>query len=139
MLALRKNIGKVTGDLVVNGLPIDPRTYPRMCGYVEQMSLHSPFTTVYEALEFSARLRLSTSVPRDEQDVFIEEVLDTLELRPIRDDIVGLRGRGLSLEELKRLTIAVELCANPSLIYLDEPTSGALLVLGALIACSTAP
>ena len=78
-------------------------------------------------------------MPRDEQDVFIEEVLDTLELRPIRDDIVGLRGRGLSLEELKRLTIAVELCANPSLIYLDEPTSGALLVLGALIACSAAP
>jgi ABC-type multidrug transport system permease subunit len=38
---------------------------------------------------------------------------------------VGLPGvTGLSTEQRKRLTIAVELVANPSIIFMDEPTSG---------------
>jgi ABC-type multidrug transport system ATPase subunit len=38
---------------------------------------------------------------------------------------VGLPGKsGLSVEQRKRLTIAVELVANPSIIFMDEPTSG---------------
>jgi hypothetical protein len=38
---------------------------------------------------------------------------------------VGLPGiDGLSTEQRKRLTIAVELVANPSIIFMDEPTSG---------------
>ena len=38
---------------------------------------------------------------------------------------VGISGKsGLSVEQRKRLTIAVELVANPSIIYMDEPTSG---------------
>ena len=38
---------------------------------------------------------------------------------------VGLPGiSGLSVEQRKRLTIAVELVANPSIIFMDEPTSG---------------
>ena len=31
---------------------------------------------------------------------------------------------GLSVEQRKRLTIAVELVSNPSVIFMDEPTSG---------------
>ena len=53
-----------------------------------------------------------------------QEVIDLLELNPIRKDVVGRKGEGLSTEQRKRLTIGVELVANPSLIFLDEPTSG---------------
>ncbi|PON56711.1 P-loop containing nucleoside triphosphate hydrolase [Parasponia andersonii] len=35
-----------------------------------------------------------------------------------------VRVNGLSTEQRKRLTIAVELVANPSVISMDEPTSG---------------
>ena len=39
---------------------------------------------------------------------------------------VGLPGvTGLSTEQRKRLTIAVELVANPAVVFMDEPTSGA--------------
>lgn len=31
---------------------------------------------------------------------------------------------GLSTEQRKRLTLAVELVANPSIMFMDEPTSG---------------
>jgi len=57
--------------------------------------------------------------------MFIEEVIELIELTSIREALVGLPGEnGLSTEQRKRLTIAVELVANPSIIFMDEPTSG---------------
>jgi ABC-type multidrug transport system ATPase subunit len=57
--------------------------------------------------------------------MFIEEVMDLVELNPLRHALIGLPGvNGLSTEQRKRLTIAVELVANPSIIFMDEPTSG---------------
>lgn len=51
--------------------------------------------------------------------------MDLVELNPLRNALVGLPGvDGLSTEQRKRLTIAVELVANPSIIFMDEPTSG---------------
>jgi len=57
--------------------------------------------------------------------MFIEEVMELVELKPLRNALVGLPGvNGLSTEQRKRLTIAVELVANPSIIFMDEPASG---------------
>lgn len=57
--------------------------------------------------------------------MFVEEVMELVELNSLRDALVGLPGvDGLSTEQRKRLTIAVELVANPSIIFMDEPTSG---------------
>lgn len=56
---------------------------------------------------------------------FVEEVMRLVELDTLRHALVGLPGStGLSTEQRKRLTIAVELVANPSIIFMDEPTSG---------------
>ena len=56
---------------------------------------------------------------------FVDEVAELVELDNLKDAIVGLPGIiGLSTEQRKRLTIAVELVANPSIIFMDEPTSG---------------
>ena len=57
--------------------------------------------------------------------MFIEEVIELVELDLVRNFLVGLPGiDGLSTEQRKRLTIAVELVANPSIIFMDEPTTG---------------
>ncbi|KAK3433876.1 hypothetical protein EUGRSUZ_D01157 [Eucalyptus grandis] len=57
--------------------------------------------------------------------MFVEEVMELVELNPIRDTLVGLPDvDGMSTEQRKRLTIAVESVANPSIIFMDEPTSG---------------
>jgi len=51
--------------------------------------------------------------------------MELVELKPLENALVGLPGvTGLSTEQRKRLTIAVELVANPSIIFMDEPTSG---------------
>ena len=55
----------------------------------------------------------------------MKEVLETIELEEIKDAMVGVPGQsGLSTEQRKRLTVAVELVANPSIIFMDEPTTG---------------
>jgi energy-coupling factor transporter ATP-binding protein EcfA2 len=51
--------------------------------------------------------------------------MELVELTPLSGALVGLPGvDGLSTEQRKRLTIAVELVANPSMVFMDEPTSG---------------
>lgn len=123
-LSGRKTAGHVQGEIRVNGHPKDQATFARISGYVEQNDIHAPGTTVYEALEFSAQMRL-IDVSQSDLKQFVGQVLELMELHPLRNSLVGLPGvSGLSVEQRKRLTIAVELCANPSIIFMDEPTSG---------------
>lgn len=57
--------------------------------------------------------------------MFIDEVMDLVELKSLKYAMVGLPGtNGLAAAERKRLTIAVELVSSPSIIFLDEPTTG---------------
>ncbi|KAI4350302.1 hypothetical protein L6164_004770 [Bauhinia variegata] len=125
VLAGRKTGGYIGGNITVSGYPKKQETFARISGYCEQNDIHSPHVTVYESLLYSAWLRLSPEVNADSRKMFIEEVMDLVELNPLRNSLVGLPGvNGLSTEQRKRLTIAVELVANPSIIFMDEPTSG---------------
>jgi ABC-type multidrug transport system ATPase subunit len=80
--------------------------------------------TIRETCEFSAKLRLESNDPAitpESIQKFIDQTLDMLELTPIQHFLVGSdETGGLSFEQKKRLSIAVELVANPSIIFLDE-------------------
>ncbi|KAH1094243.1 hypothetical protein GLYMA_14G127800v4 [Glycine max] len=125
VLAGRKTGGYIEGSITISGYPKRQETFARISGYCEQFDIHSPNVTVYESLLYSAWLRLPREVDRATRKMFIEEVMELVELNSIREALVGLPGEnGLSTEQRKRLTIAVELVANPSIIFMDEPTSG---------------
>lgn len=125
VLAGRKTGGIIEGNIHISGYPKKQETFARVSGYCEQNDIHSPCLTVLESLLFSAWLRLPTVVNMDTQQAFVEEVMELVELTPLSGALVGLPGvNGLSTEQRKRLTIAVELVANPSIVFMDEPTSG---------------
>jgi ABC-type multidrug transport system ATPase subunit len=84
--------------------------------------------TIHETVYFSAKLRLEETEPAVNDaniDKFVDQTLAMLELTNLRDLQVGDDDTGgLSFEQTKRLSIAVELASNPSILFLDEPTSG---------------
>lgn len=83
----------------------------------------SPELTVKETVLFSARLRLDPDLVASDEDkvAFVDRVLSDVELTDLQDALVGTDDtEGLSFEQKKRLSIAVELAASPSIIFLDE-------------------
>ncbi|KAH9670313.1 ABC transporter G family member 37 [Citrus sinensis] len=125
VLAGRKTSGYVEGEIKISGYPKVQETFARVSGYCEQTDIHSPNITVEESVIFSAWLRLAPEINSKTKAEFVNEVLETIELDAIKDSLVGIPGvNGLSTEQRKRLTIAVELVANPSIIFMDEPTTG---------------
>ncbi|KAM7501809.1 hypothetical protein LguiB_000713 [Lonicera macranthoides] len=125
VLSGRKTGGYIEGDIRISGHPKEQSTFARISGYVEQNDIHSPQVTVFESLLFSSSLRLPKEVNKEQRNEFVEQVMSLVELDTLRNALVGMPGiSGLSTEQRKRLTIAVELVANPSIIFMDEPTSG---------------
>ncbi|RKP09136.1 ABC-2 type transporter-domain-containing protein [Thamnocephalis sphaerospora] len=125
VLAQRKSTGTVSGDIRLQKQRPRP-DFGLLTGYCEQMDVHNAFATVRETIRFSAYLRRPQSVSKDEKDRDVERIIELLELDDIADALIGSpeTGRGISGEERKRVTIALELAANPTILFLDEPTSG---------------
>ncbi|TFY82436.1 hypothetical protein EWM64_g1573 [Hericium alpestre] len=120
VLAQRKNIGVIAGDILVDGCPLGS-DFARGTAYAEQMDVHEGTATIREAMRFSAYLRQPTEVPKEEKDAYVEEMIELLELQDLADAVV----ESLDVEARKRLTIGVELASKPELLlFLDEPTSG---------------
>ncbi|CAR26648.1 ZYRO0B14762p [Zygosaccharomyces rouxii] len=123
-LAKRANVGIVTGDMSINGKPVDS-SFERRTGYVQQQDIHIAEMTVRESLVFSARLRRPQSIPDAEKVADAETVMKLLDMEEYGDALVGGLGAGLNVEQRKKLSIGVELVAKPDLLlFLDEPTSG---------------
>ncbi|KAF1777689.1 P-loop containing nucleoside triphosphate hydrolase [Phytophthora cactorum] len=108
--------GRKTGGRILK----DPAIFSRITAYCEQMDIHSEAASIYEALVFSAKLRLPPTFTEEERMNLVHETLELLELTTIASEMVG----SLSVEQKKRVTIGVEVVANPSVLFLDEPTSG---------------
>ncbi|XP_042458774.1 ABC transporter G family member 45-like [Zingiber officinale] len=125
VLAGRKTAGYIEGSIKISGYPKKQETFARISGYCEQSDTHSPCLTVLESLWYSARLRLPSDIDTYTRSLFIDEVMELVELKELKNAMVGLPGvNGLAAEERKRLTIAVELVSSPSIIFMDEPTTG---------------
>ncbi|PON98277.1 ABC transporter, G [Trema orientale] len=101
-------------------------TFSRLIGYVEKLDAHQPYLSVRESLQFSAALRLDQAISPMNRCIHVELVLNQLGLLPYSNKLVGsLRdATGKTYEIAKKVTIAVELAANPSVLLLEEPISG---------------
>ncbi len=114
------------GSITINGYDMlaDSKTLQGVIGYVPQDDILNEELTVYENLMFNARL-IFDGKTRHEQEQLIEKALNDFDLVEARDLKVGNPlNKILSGGQRKRLNIALELMREPSILFVDEPTSG---------------
>ncbi|KAL5740804.1 hypothetical protein ACOSQ2_029984 [Xanthoceras sorbifolium] len=114
-----------TGFILVNGKNESIHSYKKIIGYVPQDDIVHGNLTVEENLRFNARCRLSADMPKADKVLVIERVIESLGLQAVRDSLVGtVEKRGISGGQRKRVNVGIEMVMEPSLLILDEPTTG---------------
>ena len=121
---LKPDAGKIT----INGYDLhDPENEEMLkgvIGYVPQDDLLIEELTVYQNLEFNARFCFG-NMDDEHVEQIIEQALSNFDLLEARDLVVGSPLKKiLSGGQRKRLNIALELMREPSVLFVDEPTSG---------------
>ncbi len=109
------------GQVTINGddLYAHYPTYQPIIGYVPQADIVQDNLRVRQALTFGSRLRFPNE-PDESRTQRVDRVLVDLELTDFQAQLVG----SLSGGQKKRVSIALELMAEPGLLFMDEPTSG---------------
>lgn len=113
-----------SGRLHINGFSLEQASTEGVIGYVPQDDLLFEELTVFQNLYFNAKTCFSDfSEDLIEKTVF--KVLEDLDLEDIKDLKVGdPLNKTISGGQRKRLNIALELMREPSVLFVDEPTSG---------------
>eukprot|EP00281_Chroomonas_sp_CCMP1168_P034077 CAMPEP_0206242146 /NCGR_PEP_ID=MMETSP0047_2-20121206/16896_1 /ASSEMBLY_ACC=CAM_ASM_000192 /TAXON_ID=195065 /ORGANISM="Chroomonas mesostigmatica_cf, Strain CCMP1168" /LENGTH=227 /DNA_ID=CAMNT_0053667135 /DNA_START=1 /DNA_END=681 /DNA_ORIENTATION=+ len=122
VLADRKDPRHVRGEVLVDGVPRDHDTFKHSSGYVVQDDI---VMGTLENLMFSAQLRLPSHVSYEERAKRVQSIIEELGLSKVAESKVGNEFvRGVSGGERKRVNIGMELVTSPSILFLDEPTTG---------------
>lgn len=111
-----------SGHVIVNGEDFysNYNSYKSIIGYVPQQDVVYKNLTVHQMLSYSAELRMPSDTTPQERLQRIAQVIKDVSL----EGKENLKISRLSGGQKKRVSIAVELLADPKLLYLDEPTSG---------------
>ncbi len=115
-----------SGRVLINGIDIhkEPHKVEGIVGFIPQDDLLIENLTVFENLYYSARLCFGHySIEKISE--LVERVLLSLGLSEIRNLKVGSPlQKTISGGQRKRLNIGLELLREPTILFVDEPTSG---------------
>ncbi|MBX2971371.1 MAG: ATP-binding cassette domain-containing protein [Cyclobacteriaceae bacterium] len=115
-----------SGRVQINGIDIHerPEEVQGIVGYIPQDDLLMEDLTVFENLYYAARLCFG-QLPKEECAERVEKLLVQLGLAEIRNLKVGSPlQKIISGGQRKRLNIGLELLREPTILFVDEPTSG---------------
>jgi ABC-type multidrug transport system ATPase subunit len=130
LLSARAKSGVVGGSILLNRTVVNTTgahaaQYRNIIGYVSQEDTLLPSLTVEQTIFYAAQLKLPTALSRNTVRRIVRRIIETLKLQHCAQTLIGGdTTRGISGGEKRRVSIAVELLANPRILYLDEPTSG---------------
>ena len=114
------------GNVYIHGLSIIDHfnLIKKKIGYVPQDDIIHKELTVYNTLYYAAKLRLPDDTSDEEINRRIDKVIGNLNLdQDKKKDIRTIPVGDLSGGQRKRISIAVELLTEPTILFLDEPTS----------------
>ena len=123
---LNGNYTPTTGSITINGIDInkDKEQVKGVIGFVSQDDLLIEELTVFQNLFFSAKLSFA-SLSDKEIAKKVDLLLKSLGLHKAKNLKVGNPiEKVISGGQRKRLNIALELIREPSVLFVDEPTSG---------------
>ncbi len=125
---LNGNLEPQAGKVLINGYNIydekEKKKLKGVIGFVPQDDLLIEDLTVFQNLYYNARLCLNNFSEEKIRET-VNKVLDDLDLLQIGDLKVGNpMNKVISGGQRKRLNIALELIREPSVLFVDEPTSG---------------
>lgn len=107
----------VRGSIRVNGEKRNEEKFRKRSTFIMQEENLYGLLTLRETMIFAVRLKMGMAGNKDEK---IMTILETLGLEMKVDSFV----KNLSGGQQKRLAIAMELVNDPSILFLDEPTTG---------------
>jgi ABC-type multidrug transport system ATPase subunit/pSer/pThr/pTyr-binding forkhead associated (FHA) protein len=112
----------MTGAVLYNGENLYNHfdAFKRSIGYVPQELIFHQQLPLVDALRYASQLRLPDDVTPDEIETNIDRVLGIVGLSQQRSTLIT----HLSGGQKKRVSIAMELLSRPTLLFLDEATSG---------------
>lgn len=114
-----------SGELSVNGSPIDAELFREISCYVEQEDALVGSLTVEESLRFAAKLSLPSTIDGSQRYHRVLAMLQSFGLQNQAKVLVGTPIRkGISGGQKRRLSVASQLITGPTILFLDEPTSG---------------
>ncbi len=123
---LAGNLKPNKGSITINGLDLynDKDKLEGVIGFIPQDDLLIENLTVYENLYFNSLFCFADKSKEWIGDS-IDKTLKSLDLYNIKDLQVGSpMNKLISGGQRKRLNIALELIREPSILFVDEPTSG---------------
>lgn len=115
-----------SGEILLNGVPLHKNYHKikTLIGYVPHDEILFENLTVFENLFYAGKLRMP-DIKTEELGKQIDRILMDLNLIHRRNTRVGsVVQKILSGGERKRINIAIELLTDPSIFFLDEPTTG---------------
>lgn len=115
-----------SGRVIINGIDIheEPDKVQGIIGYVPQDDLLIEDLTVFQNLYYAAKLCFGHYTEKQIIELTVR-VLVNLGLSETRDLKVGsVLDKTISGGQRKRLNIGLELLREPSILFVDEPTSG---------------
>jgi len=114
----------VAGSITINGRRREKQDKRNMA-YVLQDDMFLPHLSVRETLTFTAELRMPADTPASLHASRVSEVVKLLGIEKAADNQVGSpMQKTISGGERRRLNVANEMITDPSLLFLDEPSSG---------------
>jgi len=108
-----------SGDIFIDGMELTSnfQKVRNLIGYCPQFDAIFEYMTVYENLEFYAKVK---GIPSDRVDQMIKTLIHELNLSEYEKIVSGTLSGG----NKRKLSVGIAMIGNPPIVLLDEPSTG---------------